>query len=540
MKIRLSRKTGQMASALLVVMVLAGILCLSVVYYLALVEQQNKLSTRSQAWNIAIAISEAGVEEALQAVNSSGIPSSADGWQLLADGCYWRTNTLPDGNRYEVSVHLARREIVSRGFVGLPALAANSPSTYFAAAGVPTANTGPAFVTRAVRVRYLRGGFFLGALIAKYRINLKGNNALTDSFDSESLWKSYYGQYDPTVYTGDKGDIASNDSVIDTIGIGNAEIYGKAHTGPEGTVAIGQGWVGPHPKGAKGGHAEGWILQDANYTFPDTWLPYNSGLPLGVPEDIVTVTYEYLKSATNSSVYPNPVPWSGVITNVTYTTNTVPWTSWAYPEAGTYVPPVQQINDSEGNHWFKYLRITGYTPHYTYYYNLYTTNAIYMTNHYDHVIRSGDYYTTEAMTGSTIVLGKARLVLANGLVMKGNDGIVIAPTGSLEVYAGGTECTIGGNGINNQAGFAKDFILECTPTVTKFTYNGNGEFIGVLVAPEADMQLNGAGSSLNDFIGCIMMKSIDMNGHYCFHYDEALARLNTNRRVLITSWNEIR
>ena len=61
MKIRLSRKLRQMASALLIVMVLGGILCLCVMYYLSLIDQQNRLSVRSQAWNIAVAVSEAGI-----------------------------------------------------------------------------------------------------------------------------------------------------------------------------------------------------------------------------------------------------------------------------------------------------------------------------------------------------------------------------------------------------------------------------------------------------------------------------------------------
>ena len=71
MKIRFSRKLRQMASALLVVMVLGGILCLFIMYYLSLIQQQNTLSVRSQAWNLAIAVTEAGIEEGLQAINSN-------------------------------------------------------------------------------------------------------------------------------------------------------------------------------------------------------------------------------------------------------------------------------------------------------------------------------------------------------------------------------------------------------------------------------------------------------------------------------------
>ena len=108
------------------------------------------------------------------------------------------------------------------------------------------------------------------------------------------------------------------------------------------------------------------------------------------------------------------------------------------------------------------------------------------------------------------------------------------------MFCDGTECTVGGNGVLNQSGYAEDFILECTENVKTFTFNGNGEFIGVLVAPEANMTMNGAGSGDNDFIGAVMADSITMNGHFKFHYDEALSALKNNPRLLITSWDEIK
>ena len=103
MKIRLSRKLKQMASALLVVMVLGGILCLFVMYYLSLIQQQNTLSVRSQAWNIAIAVTEAGIEEGLQALNSTGTPRSADGWTSKRHPLLAQQYVLPDGNWYTVT-----------------------------------------------------------------------------------------------------------------------------------------------------------------------------------------------------------------------------------------------------------------------------------------------------------------------------------------------------------------------------------------------------------------------------------------------------
>jgi hypothetical protein len=542
MKIRLSRKLKQMASALLVTMVLGGILCLFVMYYLSLVQQQNTLSIRSQAWNIAIAVCEAGIEEGLQALNSArtpGVPitlSSADGW--TSDGTfYWRTNhaaSLGD-NWYTIRINLSdpnEPQIICRAYVTLPALAANTPSAVFAVAGV-TIPQDPRVITRAVRVHCWDSGLLLAALVAKHKIDLKGNGVLTDSFDSGNLWKSNFGQYDETVYAGDRGDVASNDGVVSTISVQNANIYGKAHTGAEGTVTVGSnGGVGTHAwQAANDGFQDGYVCHDANFTFPNTGLPYSTGLDLGGPQTIVTLTYDYSRAATNSSAYPNPPPWSGVITNLIYVTGNI---------LPSPVPPGTVTNRLHPQLGTGCVHITGYTwPTYSYTWNLYATNAIYTTNTYDHVITSGDYYTTDDMHGKIIVMGEARLVLPNGLDMSGNDQITIAPTGSLKMYCGGTSCTVGGNGVLNQAGYAEKFMLECTESVKTFTFNGNGEFIGVLIAPEADMTFNGGGHSDNDFIGSVMMNSIGMNGHFSFHYDEALSRLKNNPRLLVKSWDEV-
>ena len=520
-----------MASALLVTMVLGGILCLSVMYYLSLIQQQNTLSVRSQAWNLAIAITEAGIEDGLQMLNSK----ATDGWTKIGT-FYCRTNTLPDGNWYTVTTDNASDPkvpvIIARSYVGLPALAINTPSVLFAVIGP---NPGSYLVSRAVRVTCYQGSMFHGAMVAKRKIDLKGNGILTDSFDSENLWKSNFGQYDASVYAGDEGNVASNDGVVSTISVQNARIYGKAHVGAEGTVAIGGGAVGKHDWQNAGntGAQPGYVLQDAHFDFPTTGLPYSTGLPLGAPQTIVTVTYDYNRSSTSSTTYPNPPPWSGVTTN----SLTITQTTVSYPEPGTYLGSVTT----------NYLGATGNIKDYTYNlitgtsytYNLYTTNTIYRTNVYDHVITSGNYYTTDDMHGSIIVTGDAQLVLPNGLSMSGTDQITIAPGGSLKMFVDGSECTIGGNGIINQSGYAWDFRLECTPNVKTFTLNGNGEFIGVLVAPEADMTMNGGGKSNNDFIGSLMMKSVGMNGHFGFHYDEALSRKFPNPRLLVKSWNEI-
>jgi hypothetical protein len=155
------------------------------------------------------------------------------------------------------------------------------------------------------------------------------------------------------------------------------------------------------------------------------------------------------------------------------------------------------------------------------------------------VLQSGDYYATE-LSGKVYVGGKARLVLPNGLNMSGSDQFVLDTLGHLTMYVEGSSMTIGGNGVLNPNGFAGNFIVYGAPSVTTFTLNGNGEFTGVIVAPNADAQLNGGGNVVQDFIGALMVNSVKMNGHFKFHYDEALARMPATGRFLITSWDEIK
>jgi hypothetical protein len=594
MKIQLSRKLKQMASALLVTMVLGGILCLFVMYYLSLIQQQNTLSVRSQAWNIAIAVTEAGIEDGLQVLNSKAPPSSADGWTQQGT-LYWRTNTLPGGNWYTVSLYpdiasVPRVPIITaRAYIALPLFAAAPSSTFFASVG--SGSSAGTLVTRAVRVTCGRNptSLFTAAMVSKHAIDLKGNGVSSDSFDSSNPAKSTNGKYDANKYQGDFGDVATNDGII--VGVGNANIYGKLHTAPEGGYDLGaNGGVGTHAWQAAngGGMQPEYFLQDANFTFPDTTLPDIATYLTPQPGDIVVTTYPVTSNTTTTATLPTPLPWGGVTTNTglyitvtTYTnapglttntvlvtvpfppspepagltTNTTVTTTQSYPANGTYVGsvttnPGQNKNDPTT---YTYNQITGYTyPTYTYSYptvvtytyNLYQTNTVVVTNHYDNVLEANHNYVSSALTGNSIVLGSnVKLVLPNGL--SGAENLFFNYTDNvnpgLTVYAGGTSASINGNQYINPSGFAGSLIVYCAPTVTSFTLNGNGQFTGVLVAPNANLDLNGGGNSEQDFSGSLMVNNVRLNGHFKFHWDEALGNMKSDNdaRFLAKSWNEI-
>src|SRR3954453_3936202 len=104
MKIRVSIKTKPLASSLLVALVTCSILSVSIFGYLSMSEQQHFLSARSQAWNMAIAVVEAGIEEGLEQLNTNQGHLTSDGWANTLPGIYVRSRTLPDGNSYTVKI----------------------------------------------------------------------------------------------------------------------------------------------------------------------------------------------------------------------------------------------------------------------------------------------------------------------------------------------------------------------------------------------------------------------------------------------------
>src|SRR5215471_3689585 len=136
MKLKLTRKAKQLASSLLTTLVICTILSMFVMYYLSLIDQQSYLSSRSQVWNMAIAISEAGIEDGLQEINSNdNYPNLAgDGWSG-SNSVWTRTNSLPDGNSYVVTVTTTNSQnpvVVSRANVyNIPRYGRNASSSFF-------------------------------------------------------------------------------------------------------------------------------------------------------------------------------------------------------------------------------------------------------------------------------------------------------------------------------------------------------------------------------------------------------------------------
>jgi hypothetical protein len=160
---------------------------------------------------------------------------------------------------------------------------------------------------------------------------------------------------------------------------------------------------------------------------------------------------------------------------------------------------------------------------------------------YDYALGAGAYYMSSlSMSGqkNMVVTNKATLVVGGSFSMSGNAKIVITNGGSLKLYVNGS-ADIGGNGVANYTGNATNFFFYGGTNCTSLKFSGNGEFTGAIYAPNAAFTLGGGGNNSTDFIGASVTSTVKMNGHFNFHYDEALGRYGAQSEFIVTSWREL-
>jgi len=581
MKTQLSPKGSIRGTTLLVALFLTTILAVTIAGYLKHAYQQHYLGMRSQAWNSSIAVSESGIEEALQQLNTNPTNLTMNGWVPSGLNNYTMKRQLTPKSSYIVTIDTTKPldpQIMSVASVTPPSLAsANSGPMMatipwlFAAFNINIANDSS--VNRAIRVKCSKDSLFLMAMVAKSNIVMNGNGVMTDSFNSTVATNSTNGKYpesEPWKRLSN-GDVASNLGINSAIDGGNADIYGHVSVGAGGDVYVGPNggvgeysWVQSNP----GQIQDGYFSDDANFSF---WsYPWNPAPPnTPQPNTITTTTYDIVAGANiTTNVYPAIVPLTGVTTNASWTTvslaslvpsptpygtltnyTTKKTVSSILPLDGTYVGTLS-YNASSGN--YTYDKITGvsYTyPTYTYTYATSTvTNMTVTSTNYDYVLYGSPagmepvVYTLDSIPvgKSVYVTGNAKLMVAGNVQIGGTDaGIYLASDAKLKMVVNGTTVALGGNGVVNPTGYAENFSLYCTDNVTKLSLSGNGEFIGVIYAPMANVQLNGGGYSDFDFIGAVVANYIQLNGHFSFHYDEALKGLIDEGRFKVNLWDEV-
>lgn len=168
---------------------------------------------------------------------------------------------------------------------------------------------------------------------------------------------------------------------------------------------------------------------------------------------------------------------------------------------------------------------------------------------YQYVIdKKGDYYVP-TLTGSLLVKvlptssdpsPLVRLKINNSVILSGQNVIRLADTGArLVIFMAGPVFSMTGQAyIDNPSGRAERFYLFGLPTCTSIVFGGNANFYGGVYAPQAVFTLGGGGVDTWDFVGSSVTKSVTMNGHYNFHYDEDLSRNGPGRAYVPVSWKE--
>ena len=255
-------------------LILTLVMCLTIgtvlASYLALLGSRYKVTLRSQCWNAAVPVLEAGIEEALTHLQDDPNQPMANGWTLgtiSGQTVYSKQRTFSDGSYFSVNIY--------NGSIG----ASNSPSIY-STGFVPSPLNSSSFISRTAKVTGTNEPRFAFAFAAVSTIQMNGNGVAADSFNSSNPALSTNGQYDPTK-TSTNGNVAS---VYGPVDFGNHNILGSLYLGPAASSTVPTSQV------------SGSIYTDLNASFPDVKLPTTTWLPAVATSILGTPTYDFAVS----------------------------------------------------------------------------------------------------------------------------------------------------------------------------------------------------------------------------------------------------
>jgi hypothetical protein len=283
MKIFSSYSKSVSGNTLMLTIVVTGLVGFLLAAYLGLVKSQNVATMRSQSWNATIPVIEAGIEDALTHINIRLTNDLVgDGWEK--QGSLYMTKRAIGSNFYTVTisnwvvgVSTNKPVIESRGYVTAPVAVASINGPVMAAV-ITHPSTLRKFVVRGIRCTTKTEALWSRGLSADGIIDLKGNNVLSDSYDSrDPLHSDVNGRYVPALRK-DNGSIATNSGVTNSLNVGSADIYGKISTGPGGSVTIGpNGSVGSvafvDDPANQGKIQDKWQTDDMNVEFGEVRPP---------------------------------------------------------------------------------------------------------------------------------------------------------------------------------------------------------------------------------------------------------------------------
>lgn len=519
MKIIFSKRRSEEGALLPLALITSFVIGITLVAYLGLASSEHRAAVRSESWNSAIPVAEAGLEEALTQLHLNRTNLSANNWRTAANGIVLSNGVALSGLQYYVERNLggARYLVAISGEIA-PVITSQA----YVKAPI-TENE----IVRTVQVATAGGPLFARGLVAKGNIEWSGN-ILSDSFDSQNAAHSTGGRYDAAK----RRDNGSVGTVSGDFTMGGGSIYGRANTGPTGAFSEGNGgavgtqtWIDGGNTGVEPGH----FANDLNLSFPDVSVPFTSAV---IPPGGFVTNTTYSTNQTPISTVAYPVAYIGTIV-----TNHVTTSGYPSGASSSVVTNVTTTTTGKGK-----KKTTSYTTNFsyaefTYYTNIVTSNIT--AQYYDMILAGGNYRVLSIPNGTQmLVTGNALLHVETDIDMKGQSQITIAQTGTLNMYVGG-DANLGGNGVVNSTGNATRFALWGLPTCSDIELGGNAEFTGTIYAPDAHLHAGGGGANQYDVVGSAIVGSAKFNGHFQFHYDEDLGKNGPRGAFVVTGWSEI-
>ena len=257
------REDGSMLFVAIVISLAVGMILAG---YLLVTSNRFQMTVRSEDWNEAIPVLEAGIEEALAHLHDDAT-ASANGWTLATFNgtqAYTKQRTFSDGSYFYVAIttNASSPLIYSQGFVRTP----YSRTRYICRTVQVSATNIPSVFTHAF------------ALQGPYT---QSGGSTIDAYDPS------VGAYDATTNRLAVGGVVTDYQGSKAISVSSSKIYGPVGTGPGGTIVT------------SGGTAIGDVAWDASHT----------GVETGWSNNTMNVSY------------PTNPPLSGTYTGPQYTTN---------------------------------------------------------------------------------------------------------------------------------------------------------------------------------------------------------------------------
>jgi hypothetical protein len=143
--------------------------------------------------------------------------------------------------------------------------------------------------------------------------------------------------------------------------------------------------------------------------------------------------------------------------------------------------------------------------------------------------------------GNDVVIRVTAPSGATGVSLGGNASIQVAAGSKLEMYAE-ANVAIAGRGVANANDPAAFQLWSTRPAGASgsqsISVSGNGQLSAVVYAPNADVTMNGGGSS-GSVSGAVVADTIQVTGGSDFHYDEALVAMSSGNPFGVGQWSEL-